>query len=306
LEANDNGKFKLEITDDISGVSPNVEFDSCSIDGAGEYEPYPWRHDDELNKSVDSNESDLNLECTPQEVNGKKTVSIVYSGIDTSLEHVPTQYINGTPIPKTRLPIASGVINLFVPVGDVKNDENNGTNDTYKLDTNNTLTSFDPVSVSGQSNFGDDTESLKDNSVAVPLYFYGPGYVGGDYHKYFVSDINNLSIPLPDSTNGFYSADGIVTPGREFGAVVYASNSGNKDFNDTILCDVIDSDLYNVVDAVRPYGDTSDLNYTVEYSADDTFNPVLTADNSDDVINECKSGSWSEDIDSIGASNVAK
>ncbi|SFV61946.1 hypothetical protein MNB_SV-12-1055 [hydrothermal vent metagenome] len=293
LEANDNGKFKLEITDDISGISPNAEFSSCSIEGAGGYEPYPWKHDDNLNRSVGSNEADLGLECTPED---DKTVKITYSGIDVSLDHVPTQYINGNPIPKTRLPIASGVIDIFVPLNDVRNDENNGSNDTYKLDTNNTLTSFNPISVSGQSNFGGDTESTKDNSVVVPLYFYGPGYVGGDYRKYFVSDINHLSTPLPDVTNGFYSADGIVTPGREFGAVVYASNSGNKDFNDTILCDVIDTDLYNVVEAVTLYGDTDELNYTIEYSTDDTFTPTLTADNSDEVINECTSGTWSTDI----------
>ncbi len=285
--------FSLSFTDDVSQISPNAEYISCSVSGAeGSYEPYPWYHADAPKRSVGSLENDLSVTCNQDTIGGD--INITYTGIDASLEHVPTRYADGGIIPLTRLPIASGTIDIFVPIDDIKNAKPIG-NDSYQLDTNNTITSFDPVSISGQSNFGDLSESTKDNSVLVPLIYHGPGYTGGTYHKYFSNSVDSL-VPLPDTTNGFYSADGIVTPDKEFASWVYVANSGNKDFNNTILCDVIDSNLYDVIDtqqdvsAVKLYGNTADLNYSIEYATGyiNSWPPQLDQDNSQKVIDECK------------------
>ena len=289
--------FSLNFTDDVSQISPNAEYISCSVSGAeGSYEPYPWYHADAPRRSVGSLESDLSVICSQSTIGGD--ISIEYRGIDASLEHIPTRYADGGIIPLTRLPIASGTIDIFVPIDDIKSATSIG-NDSYQLDTNNTITSFDPLSISGQSNFGDLSESTKDNSVAVPLIYRGAGYIGGDYHKYFSNSL--VLTHLPDTTNGFYSADGIITPDKEFASWVYVTNSGNKDFNNTILCDVIDSNLYDVVDiegeegvsAVNLYGNTADLNYTIEYATGyiGSWPPPLDQDNSQKVIDECKDSS---------------
>ena len=285
--------FSLHFTDDVSAVSPNAKLIGCSIDGAGGSQPYPWYHADEPEKSVGSLEGDLHVECS-QNGGAGTDITIDYSGIDASLEHVPTRYANGGIIPKTRLPIASGVVDIFVPEEDVKNAGGIG-NDSNELDTNNTLTSFDPTSISGQSNFGDLEESTKDNSVIVPLIYRGPGYTSGSFHKYFTNDID-ASSSLPDTTMGYRSADGIVTPNKSFAAYLTFSNSGNKDFNESIICDVMDANLYDVVDltednAVRilskPDGMTPIVEYATGYVAG-SWPPPLDQNNAEAVVDECK------------------
>ena len=285
----------LSFTDDVSKISPNAELIGCSISGAeGGYEPYPWYHEDAPEKSVGSLESALSVSCDQSAIGDD--VTIEYTGIDTSLKHVPTLYANGGIIPKTRMPVASGTIDIFVPIDDIKNATDIG-NDSTQLDTNNTLTSFDPDSISGQSNFNSLAESTNDNSVPVPLIYHGPGYTSGGYHKYFSNSVDSLT-PLPDVTNGFYSADGVLTPDKTFASWAYISNGGNKDFNSTILCDVIDKNLYDVVDitddsAVKLYGNAEDLNAIIEYATGyvGTWPPALDEDNSAKVIDECSNDS---------------
>jgi hypothetical protein len=288
--------FSLHFVDDVSQISPNAELVGCSVAGAeGSYEPYPWYHEDTPERSVGSLESDLSVSCVQSGKGGDITID--YTGIDATLNHVPTYYAYGGIIPKTRIPVASGVIDIFVPLEDIKNAQDIG-NDSTELDTNNTFSSFDPISISGQSNFNSEEESVKDNSVVVPLIYRGEGYTSGSFHKFFAGDADSL-IPLPDVTNGFYSADGILTPNSNFNSWLYFKNDGNKDFNETILCDVIDSNLYNVVDieddisAVKLYGNTAELNYTIEYATGyiGTWPPPLDENNEATVVNECKDSS---------------
>ncbi len=285
--------FELHFTDDVSQISSNAKLIGCSLSGAeGGSQPYPWYHSDEPEKSVASREEDLNITCSQDGTE----ITVDYIGIDASLEHVPTLYANGGIIPKTRMPIASGVIDIFVPEDDVKNAEDGDIgNDSSELDTNNTITSFDPNSISGQSNFGDETESTKDNSVIVPLIYRGPGYTSGSFSKYFANGVDDIT-HLPDTTNGFYSADGVLTPDRPFAAWLSYTNGGNKDFNNTIVCDVMDANLYDVVDRDEHEGKAvriisgSDLNPIVEYATGyvaATWPPDLTQNNENAVVTEC-------------------
>ena len=290
----------LDFTDDVSKISPNAELVSCAVSGAStSYEPYPWYNSSHPERSVGSLKEDLNVTCSQS--GGKGTeVSVVYSGIDASLEHVATKTGSGRNLPATRLALASGVINIFIPLTDINTTDNAKSNDTYQLTTTNTITSFDPDSISGQSNFGDKTESIKDNSVNLTLTYRGPGYTGGSFGKYFMRNINHVT-PLETTTGGWYSADGMVTPDREFAARIHVSNSGNKDFNNTIICDVMDSNTYDVIDldgkegvsAFKPYWNSNELNYTVEYATGyvGTWPPPLTENNAQKVITECSDSS---------------
>ena len=284
----------LSFTDDVSEISPNAELVGCDIAGASlSYEPYPWYNSTYPERSVGSLESDLNVTCSQSQKGD--TILVDYTGIDASLDHVATKTGTGTDIATTRLPLASGVINIFVPLTDVNSSDNLKNNDIYQLSTVNTITSFDPDSISGQSNFGTATESIKDNSANLTLTYYGPGYLGGTYRKYFTNSVDGGV--LPDTTNSYYSADGIVTPNKKFGAWAYVQNSGNQDFNNTILCDVIDANLYDVVDmdtnsssAVKLYSSTATLNHTIEYATGyvGSWPPPISEDNSAKVIDECK------------------
>jgi len=289
--------FALHFTDTFTNLSdekiPNSELIGCRI-GTISGQPYPFYNSNYPNRSVESIEDDLSLSCSQS---GKgEDITVDYTGINASLNHVATKTTSNAIIPLTRLVVALGIIEIFVPEEDVKNATDKG-NDTYELKTKNRITSFDPDSISGQSNFKTEIESELDNKAFANLLYYGPGYTAGSYYKYFMKNIDEV-VPLETTTYSWYSADGMVTPNRKFGARIQFTNSGNKDFNNSILCDVVDSNTYEVIDieegsAVKPYWNTSDMNYTVEYATGyvDSWPPPLNQSNRDLVINECKDSS---------------
>jgi len=274
---------------------PNAELIGCGLSYSHNSDPYPVYNTANPDRSVASPATDMNITCT--QAGGKGSpIHIKHTGIDASLKHVPTKTRTGNITPLTRSTIAIGNIEIFVPYADILAYGNSTpSNDSGTLYTKNTVTSFDPVSISGQSNFGAETESTNDNAVDANLYYCGPQCVGGNFYKWYIKNINSVT-PI-ETASGWYSGDGVLTPGRKFGARVQLSNSGGKAFADSILCDVIDTNTQDMIDivgqegqhAAKPYWNTASYNYVFEYATGyvGAWPPPIDNNNAAAVITEC-------------------
>lgn len=293
LEFDDNLTYLPSTTGGANGN--NAQLVSCQIAYSTSNDPYPSYNATNPERSVATPLADMVQTCT-QTGGAGSTIHIKHTGIDASLEHVPTKSQNGGITPLTRTTVAIGNIEIFIPNTDVTNygDYVSG-NDYGFLDTVNTLGSFDPNSISGQSNFDASSESTNDNVKNQRLYYYGSQYGSGNYYKYFMDNIDNVK-PISTSS-GWYGADGVLTPNREFAARIHLTNNGNKAFADSILCDVIDTTTYDMVDlvgqaglqAAKPYRNTTNFNYVIEYASGyiGAWPPPIDDNNSSVVINEC-------------------
>jgi uncharacterized repeat protein (TIGR01451 family) len=290
--------FTLEFDDNITYLTnstTNAELVGCKIEYSGGADPYPSYNSTYPDRSVATPLANMTQTCT-QTGGAGSTIHLIHTGIDASMMHVPTKTRSGAITPLTRSTIAIGNIEIFVPATDVSNygTYNNGTDSGY-LDTVNTLGSFDPVSISGQSNFGNVSESLKDNARSQRLYYYGPGYMGGTFYKFYMDNINTV-VPI-NTASGWYYGDGVLTPNREFAARIYFYNTGNKAFNNTILCDVIDTNTHDMIDivgqenihAAKPYGSLANFSHIIEYATGyaGTWPPPIDNNNAVAVVTEC-------------------
>ncbi len=274
---------------------PNAELVGCGATYSASSDPYPAYNTATPERSVASKAADMTISCT--QAGGVGTpIHIKHTGIDASMKHVPTQSQTGSILPLSRSTIAIGNIEVFIPNDDILAYGNsNPANDSGILYVKNSITSFDPNSISGQSNFAALKESSNDNFADAQLYYCGPECVGGSYYKYYMDAIDHI-IPISTST-GWYSGDGVLTPKRKFAARVQLSNSGGKAFADSILCDVIDTNTQDVIDiigeegvnAAKPYWSTANYNYKFEYATGyvGTWPPPIDDNNAAAVITEC-------------------
>lgn len=290
--------FTLEFDDNVSQLSTNAELITCKMDYSGGGDPFPSYNATYPERSVATPLANMTQTCT--QTGGKgTTVHVKHTGIDASLEHVPTKNRGGGVTPLTRSTIAVGSIEIFVPDSDVQGGdpraEYNAGNDYGFLDTINTLTTFDPISISGQSNFGSATESTNDNTRNQRLYYYGPGYTGGNFYKYYL-DAHDHVVPITTSSGWSYG-DGVLSPKREFAARIYMRNTGNKDFAESMLCDVIDTNVYNMIDipgqenqhAAKNYLTPSTITPIFEYATGyvGAWPPPIDDNNATKVVEEC-------------------
>ena len=274
---------------------PNAELVSCGASYSATSDPYPAYNTANPERSVASKAADMTISCT--QAGGVGTpIHIKHTGIDASMKHVPTQSQTGSILPLSRSTIAIGNIEVFIPNDDIlAYGDSNPANDSGILYVKNSITSFDPDSISGQSNFAALTESSNDNFADAQLYYCGPECVGGNYYKFYMDGIDNV-IPISTST-GWYSADGVLTPKRKFATRLQITNSGGKAFADSILCDVIDTNTQDVIDivgeegvnAAKPYWSTANYNYKFEYATGyvGTWPPPIDDNNAAATITEC-------------------
>ncbi len=339
----------FEFTDDMSGLPPHAKVVGCGFTGAynrpnqtndgdggdgydGSADPisfngagsvhgdnYPERH-------IPQPKNEQTVTCTQT----GDSVAIKVEHIDATLNHYPTKDYYGNDLPVNRAIAAMGNIYVFIPLDDVKNGENGVFDDCDQEDdscddgeyrTHNVLTGFDPTTPTGNSNFGDNTESEKDNYYNRTLY-----YSSGSWNKYYRGTQNptvgGASIAAYIGT-GYRSGDGMVNANTEFSTWMVSSNTGGMSKTEDVHCDVFDGyrlEVQPIKDNTnykrigeQYYGNTdwpyrfyigggageyvsshTKIPYTVEYAntyVDDTFLPSRGGDTSinvsDKVINEC-------------------
>jgi len=351
-------------TDDMSGLPPHATVVGCGFTGS--YSRSNQTNDgdggDGYNGSTDPisfsgagsiHETGYPKSHIPQPKN-EQTVTCSQSGasvaikvehIDATLDHYPTKDYVGRDLPVNRAIAAMGNIYIFVPLDDVKNGKNGIFDDCDQEDdscddgeygTHNVLTGFDPTTPTGNSNFGDDTESEKDNYYNTTLY-----YSAGSWSKYYRGTqnpmINSASIAAYIGS-GAHSGDGMVTANTEFSTWMNSNNKGGTRKTKDVHCDVFDAyrlevqpiednKHYKIIGQQYagklewPYrfylnnnGDSSTgflydadkFPYTVEYAnsyVDDSFLPSRGGDTTvnvgDKIIIECSDASvkWYTNLD---------
>ncbi len=255
----------ITFTDDLSNISPNAKLvtwdtngsfspvsNACDMDTyTNGNEPYPAFNATNPDRSIQVASGVMGVTCTQT----GSSVAVTVTGVDTSLTKAPKRTRTGGLLPVNRNIAAIGVIRVFVPLSDVVNA--GGT-----LATQNCVTGFDPNGISGGSNFGALTESSLDNCYSTTL-----NAVAGSWDKNYRKGWSDRPAEIPKWGGGGWSlpptdsavvegGDGTVTPGGVWGTYTVHSNTGGTPFTNVTLCDVIDTETYEmtIIDPTDAYG----------------------------------------------------
>ncbi len=238
----DNATFTF--TDDLSGVSPNAELIECRADTfSNSGDPYPYFNINYPERSIATPKGAQAIACSQTGSN----INVNLSHVDATLNHIPTRTIAGGNLPVNRAIAAIGTIEVFVPLDDVKKGEDNilGTPDDGELQTINKLINFDPTAPSGNSNFGINSESEKDNSYTYTLYAARGSFSKGYTTKHGLLEYNE------GGSSGWRTGDGLLTANAEFASRLVYTNTGGIDLTGVQICDVIDANRIEIIDVVN-------------------------------------------------------
>ena len=265
----------VTFVDDISQISPNAKlvtwsansiFDPptnpCTMDyHTNSDEPYASFNATYPDRSIKVPANEMTVSCTP-DGNGKVNVTVEH--IDGTLTGAPTKDRYGRSLPKNRAIAAIGLMRIFVPVSDVAlgKDGIANTPDDGSLITTNCLTDFNPIGISGGSNFGNSSESTVDNCRNIALYSSA-----GSWDKNFRKGWSDQGVEIakwgggswalpPTDASIVESGDGTITPGGVFGTFTIYSNRGGTAIDNPVLCDVIDVETYDMT-VIDPNADNA-------------------------------------------------
>lgn len=253
----------FEFTDDMSHLPPNAKVIGCSMNGRygiedgydGGSDPitcfgdgcirgsdYPERH-------ILAPKGRQQITCTQS----GNQIHVKVEHVDATLDHYPTKDYNGRDLPVNRAIAAIGNIYIFIPLDDVKKgqDAQEGTDDDGYYPTKNCLTDFDPTTPTGNSNFGNETESEKDNCYSRTLY-----YAAGGWNKYYRGTHNGMNGDhgvWAYQGSGYHSGDGMITAKGEFSSALETNNFGGVSFTEDTICDVFDANRNQAPGRRRQY-----------------------------------------------------
>jgi flavin reductase (DIM6/NTAB) family NADH-FMN oxidoreductase RutF len=263
-------------TDDLSAVSPNAKLVDCSMNGrytnrdghtgGGDPRTYSW--DGYPERSIPQAKGEQQITCTQT----GSSIAVEVSNVDATLSFYPTRDWNGNALPVNRGIAAIGNIYVFVPASDVQDGEDGirGTADDNELQTTNALINFDPVTPSGNQNFGGERESEKDNNVSYTLYYTSKG----SFDKYYRGDKSGMWSYV-GGANTSRSGFAMGTKGYEFSSILILNNhTGVTPFSESKACDVVDAYRLEIQDI----GDNTHYETIKTYYADayrDSESPVV-------------------------------
>jgi len=225
----------ITFTEDPSNVSPNAYIDACWTPTSTLF-PYPTYNTTYPERSVLKAGSSSCANTGPT-ATGPTTVTV--TGADLSLSHTPTQRNGGAAIPSDRNIASFGFIRLLVPTQDIVDAGGS-------IGSVNTLTNFDPVSISNISNMNED---LADNTATRNLVA-GKGSWSKLYRHSMIgeNDPGRSWWNYPTNATGNWAGDGNVLPGETFATSTAFNNNTFGPVNEVEICDVIDANLYEFAD----------------------------------------------------------
>jgi uncharacterized repeat protein (TIGR01451 family) len=289
----------ITFVDDLSLISPNAILETCVQNSVYFYPTYTLSN---ISQSLSNTGS---IACNQVGTN----VNVSITGIDTSLWHYPTLTKQNTSVGTDWRYAGEFFVRVLVPTQDVINA--GGT-----LNTTNTYTTFDPVSITGQSNFGTQTEPLSDNTADRTLIA-----TNGSWSKILKDGVGHDSNWVGTETTS-WGGQGLIGADQYFVSRLAVRNDGVSDLTNVTICDIIDTNT--TVLATLPSGTTSTLDQTtrwqnylsvaslppvVEYAAGYIGTWPPSGANATAVRTECNDPSivWTNDPSTLGGlANVTK
>ena len=318
----------VTFTTDLSTISPNAKLvtwsddsrfpkgQACNIDYGytNSDEPYPYLESTYPDRSISVPRGTMSVSC----IESGQKVDITIEHLDGTLTDAPIKNKIGGLLPVNRKIAAIGVMRVFVPLSDVEAgaDGTKGTDDDGYLRVTRCYDNFNPLGLSGTSNFNGVGESLEDNCYTTTLYASG-GSFSKSYRKGWSDQADQRVLWNREGESITWSApptdaaivrggDGSITPNGRWGTYTVYSNTGGIDIDNPMICDVIDTNTY-MMELLDPNKDNSgtlldDRIHAVDldYGSTETI-PNLKIEYAVGYIN-----SWPPNPDEVAGYAVAK
>ena len=273
----------VNFTDDLSQVSPNARLVTWSADGnfdpvsnpcavdahTNSDEPFPAYNATYPDRSIPVEAGGLGVGMDVTCTQNGTDVAVEVTHVDGTLTYAPTKTRTGALLPVNRKYAVIGVIRVFIPLDDVLAGDDGilGNDDDGELHARNCYTDFNPQGISGNENFPDPNnqgnhygESTGDN-CRVDVLVANRGSFHKSYRKGWSDQPEQIAqwgggswaLPPTDATTTF-GGNGTVTPGSVWGTYEIYSNSGGTDIQNASICDVIDTNTYEMT-LINPAAD---------------------------------------------------
>ena len=279
-------------TDDISDVSPSAQLVGCTMNGRFVYQDGYLGGGNVITYSGPGSLHQANPEQHIPQLKDEQQVTcnlngtdinVTVSHVDATLKNYPTHNYNGNALPVNRAIAALGNIAIFVPLSDVENGDDGvaGTSDDGHLVPENRLRNFDPTTPTGNSNFGTNHESERDNDFSS-FTLYG---LRGSLYKYYRGEGGSVWT-YPGGATSTRTGDGVVNVGYEFSTLMTSVNTGGTAFTEE-MCDVIDAYRLEIQDIEDNQYYTNIQDRYNNYSHNDNSIPIkyYVSSGSGDYVN---------------------
>lgn len=223
-----------------------------------------------------------NIECS----GGAPELTMIVSGLDTSMSTVPDRTLGGTPVPADTDYAFVGRLVFFVPSDDISEFGDPASGST-SLQVADTFGPFRPESVSGQVNDADDPDNNSNSTVLNEA-------LSGGFTKLYGSPLTNRNAtPVAPGGEAPNDRQGIAPRGQQFTAQVISNNDGSVPFDATgRACDVFDNTVQHVTGEWVARGNTELSGVRIEWGVGNSpAGPTSGCEDAD--------ASWHADLSSI-------
>lgn len=202
--------------------------------------------------------------------------TFIIQGADLSGKRYPTRTIGGTDlVPGPYYSVALRV-QVFIPFRSIDKADGNDTDSQGSIYIKNTLKGFDPLGISGTSNYGNGVEPgydgtpMSDGSISNNISRATENRLrtAGSYCNYYYNDDNDAGTSyhyLP-TQSGWHSGDGEVGPGKTFIDKIHFGNTGSVGLSDPRACTVFDNTTMKLVDRGLTGGTAGTYAYVGTYA----------------------------------------
>jgi uncharacterized repeat protein (TIGR01451 family) len=292
----------LTFTADLSTISANAVLvsGSCAPVSNGAYAiPYGRIGINSLANANNSVVDSGTVSCGQ----AGRVVSVTITGADLSGRSNPITGAQGNVLSNTLIYVVSGTFTVFVP----------STDSVSPIQSTIQYRGFDPVSITGQSNFGTGHEPGGDPAAASCTYvegnatrandncfstIFGPRSAG--YNGYFWTTDTPGGIPAGGATNGS-AGDGIASPDQTYYDRLTIYSTSGPALVGAAICDKWNPAETRIVGVGRVYRNNTVVaasEYTVEYAV------LSMADDNARRTTSCGAGTWYSSIAAAGGASV--
>lgn len=217
--------------EDVSAISPNAELLGCFI-GGGSSNVLPYARLSPTIPAERAFSEGGQISCLQSAPGEPITVEI--HDADSSLNHVPTLAGSGIALPNDSKMASGGVVRMIVPASDVTS--------AGSLLTQSCAEQFSPITASGQSNFGEQSEGTGNNCASTTLLAGNASWT-----MFLTQSSGTWSDDVPGTASTVRAGDGYVSPEEQFAMAQRVGNGSDAALSNVQMCAVLDKATYGTV-----------------------------------------------------------